>query len=381
MPFGRKGLMKVLILSCNTGQGHNSAGRALIDEFTARGVHADMRDALAFESEFTSKMICGIHAKCSLHVPKLLGAGIQVAKLIDAARMDRSPCYLANMPYAGSLYEFITKNGYDTIVLPHVFPSETVTRILRKHPEAARLRTYFIGTDYAYPPFLHDTELDYYFIPHPDLVDSFAEEGIPREKLVPLGIPVSPSFLTKVEKREARKRLGLPCEGNILLVMTGSMGFGNTEALVANLLRRIPKDTHILVMGGNNTRMKERLRAKYAEEPRLRVLDFTKEVSLYMDASDILFTKPGGLSSTEAAAKGIPFLHTDPIPGWEEDNIRFFHAHGLSEYGKDPEELALKALYLLANPWKCEAMVTAQKEQINANAARDICDFILKGNV
>ena len=72
--------MKVLILSCNTGQGHNSAGRALIEEFTARGVHADMRDALAFESEFTSKMICGIHAKCSLHVPKLLIKGLDVAE-------------------------------------------------------------------------------------------------------------------------------------------------------------------------------------------------------------------------------------------------------------------------------------------------------------
>ena len=380
MPFGRKGLMKVLILSCNTGQGHNSAGRALIEELAARGIQADMRDALAFESEFTSKMICTIHAKCSLHAPRLLGAGIQVAKLMDAVKMDRSPCYLANMPYAGSLYDFITEGGYDTIVAAHVFPAETVTRILRKHPEASRLRTYFIGTDYAYPPFLHDTRLDQYFIPHPDLVDSFAKAGVPKAKLFPTGIPVAKAFSDKVDKQEARAKLGLPAEGNIILVMTGSMGFGNTEALVANLLGRIPKNTHVLVMGGNNTRMKERLRTKYAQEPRLCVLDFTKEVSLYMDASDLLFTKPGGLSSTEAAAKGIPFLHTDPIPGWEEDNVKFFHAHGLSEYGKDPEELAIKALYLLANPWRCEAMVAAQRQQINANAARDICDFILKGD-
>lgn len=371
--------MKVLILSCNTGQGHNSAGHALMEEFAKRGVHADMRDSLAFDSDFTSKMVCGIHAKCSLHAPKLLGAGIQVAKLIDATRVNHSPCYLANMPYAGSLYDFITENGYDTIVAPHVFPSEAITRILRKHQGASRLKTYFVGTDYAYPYFLHDTELDYYFIPHPDLVDSFAEAGIPREKIVPAGIPVASAFTEKTKKKEARRRLGLPEEDNLLLVMTGSMGFGNTEALVENLLRRIPENTHILVMGGNNTRMKERLRTKYGAEPRLRVLDFTKEVSLYMNASDVLFTKPGGLSSTEAAVGGIPFIHTDPIPGWEEDNIKFFHAHGLCEYGKDPEELALKALYLLANPWKCEAMKKAQAETINAHAARDICDFILKG--
>ncbi len=370
--------MKVLILSCNTGQGHNSAGRALMEEFSARGIHADMRDALAFDSPFTSKMVCSIHAKASLHVPKLLGVGIQVANLIDKTKVKHSPCYIANLPSAASLYEFIKKGGYDTVVIPHVFPSETVTHIRKKHPEL-RIRTYFIGTDYAYPPFLHDTDLDAYIIPHPDLVPDFAAAGVPKDRIFPLGIPVAKVFATRTDKAEARKKLNLPEEGNIVLIMTGSMGFGNTETLVRELLKRC--DATFLVMGGNNTRMKQHLRQKYEGESRLRVLDFTKEVSLYMDASDLLFTKPGGLSSTEAAVKGIPFLHTPPIPGWEEDNIRFFRAHGFSEYGKDAEELAIKALYLLANPHKSEDMQKAQARGINKTAAEDICDLIMKGDL
>ncbi len=370
--------MKVLILSCNTGQGHNSAGRALMEELSSRGIHADMRDALAFDSQFTSKMVCGIHAKASLHIPKLLGAGIQVAHLIDKTKVKHSPCYIANLPSAGSLYEFIKKGGYDTVVIPHVFPSETLTHIRKKHPEL-RIRTYFVGTDYAYPPFLHDTDLDAYIIPHPDLVESFVSSGIPKEKIFPLGIPVAKTFSEHMEKEKARKKLGLPENENIALIMTGSMGFGNTEALVHELLARC--DATLLVMGGNNTRMKERLRTKYEGQARLRVLDFTREVSLYMDASDLLFTKPGGLSSTEAAVKGIPLLHTSPIPGWEEENIRFFRAHGFSGYGKNAEELALKALFLLANPHKSEEMRAKQERGISKTAAKDICDLIMKGDL
>ena len=123
--------------------------------------------------------------------------------------------------------------------------------------------------------------------------------------------------------------------------------------------------------------MKSELRRQFLGEKRLFVLDYTTEVSLYMDACDILFTKPGGLSSTEAAVKGIPMIHSTPIPGWEESNVRFFTDHGLSVFGESPDELVTAALYLLSNPWKREAMLSAQVDTINKHAARDICEKII----
>lgn len=70
-------------------------------------------------------------------------------------------------------------------------------------------------------------------------------------------------------------------------------------------------------MGGNNERLKRELRAGFSHDARVQVLDFTDQVSLYMDACDVLFTKPGGLTSTEAAAKRVAMIHTAPIPGCE----------------------------------------------------------------
>lgn len=368
--------MKVLILSCNTGQGHNTAGKAVRAELERLGIECEMLDALSFESQLASRMVSDIHSKGALHLPRVYGFGVSTAKRLDKISRRRSICYVANTTYASALYDYIVENGYDTVVAPHVFPSEAITRIRRKHD--VKLRTYFIATDYAYPPFLSDTELDTYFIPHESLAHEFTDAGIPAEKLIATGIPVASAFAQKAEKTEARHRLGLPEEGNILLVMTGSMGYGNTEKLVAELLRRIPEGTSVAVMGGNNEKMKERLRRRHKNDPRLFVIDFTTEVSLYMDASDILFTKPGGLSSTEAAVKGIPTVHTKPIPGWEENNIEFFRLHGLSLSGVATEDLVTHALYLLGNPWAREAMVDAQNKTVNKFAARDICRRILE---
>ena len=95
-----------------------------------------------------------------------------------------------------------------------------------------------------------------------------------------------------------------------------------------------------------------------------------------MDAADVLFTKPGGLSSTEAAVKRIPIIHTTPIPGWEEDNIEFFRKHGLSLSGSSAEDLVTHALWLLGNPWAREEMMSHQEQVINRFAARDILTYI-----
>ncbi len=375
-PSAKKGIiLKVLILSCNTGQGHNTAGRAVEAELLSRGIECELRDALAFDSVLISNAVSQIHAKAAVHVPKLYGVGVKTARLMDQLTEKHSACYVANISYAKKLYHYIMENGYDTVLIPHVFPSEAMTRLRRHHaPGIENIRTYFLATDYSYPPFLHETELDTYFIPHEELRTAFEKAGVPRDKTEVMGIPVGAAFSERISKEQARMRLGLPMDKRIILIMTGSMGYGNTEALTDRLLRELPEDIHVLVMGGNNRRLKENLRMAHALDERLTVLDFTREVALYMAASDLLFTKPGGLSSTEAAVRGIPFLHTKPIPGWEEDNIRFFREHGMSDYGENTDALVTKALFLLANPHRCAEMVENQKKTVIRDAAARIVD-------
>ena len=120
--------MKVLILSCNTGQGHNTAGKAILAEFQRLGVECEMLDALSFDSQFASRMICEIHSKGVMHLPRVYGLGVSTAKRLDKIAKKRSVCYVANTTYATALYQYITEKGFDTVVNPHVFPSEAITR-------------------------------------------------------------------------------------------------------------------------------------------------------------------------------------------------------------------------------------------------------------
>ncbi len=365
--------MRVLILSCNTGQGHNAAGKAIQETFAGRGIECQMMDALLLAGEKVSRRVSGAYCGLTTRFPRGFEWLYKAGGTLSSSRW-KSPVYLANIPYARRLLEVIRQGEYDRVVTPHLFPAEALTHLRRR--AGLDVPCYAIATDYTCIPFWEETELDRYMIPHRDLIPDFAKKGLAEEKLLPIGIPVSLRFRRHVPKEQARAALGIPAEGTVYLVMTGSMGFGNVADIGAALLER---GGYICILGGNNQKMKESLRERFVGEPRLRVLDYTDEVNQYMDASDVLLTKPGGLTSTEAAVKNIPIIHTAPIPGCETVNAHFFSERGLSLCRTDPQEIAEAAAQLAQDPAMREKMRKAQKEHINPMAAEDICDRITAG--
>ncbi len=369
--------MKVLILSTGTGEGHNSAGKAVLEQFRKRGIPCEMADVLGFASERAASYGKRIYVWSTVKATKVFKGAYKAGRAITSSRR-KSPVYYANALYAEKLYHYIVDNGYDTIVMPHLFPAEALTYMLRKHGCRPDIRTYFVGTDYTCIPFTEETEADYYFIAHEELTEEYAKKGIAPEKLVPTGIPVSDRFRSLPSREEARESLGMNPEGHCILVMTGSMGYGKIENLVRALVSRMDGGDNVYILGGSNEKLKARLREAYREDPRVRVLDYTDRTAEYLAAADLLFTKPGGLTSTEAAVAGIPLAHTRPIPGCEDCNQAFYNAHGMSLSADSEEKLVEAAMELLSQPKACRQMIERQHQVINGNAARDICDFILR---
>ena len=367
--------MKVLILSCNTGQGHNTAGNAIVEEMKSRNIECKMVDALSFASEKTSRFISQTYIKMAKNTPPVFGFVYRASEAISSDKR-KSIVYLANMAYANNLCNYINKYGYDTVITTHVFPAEAIT-YLKKH-KRINVKSFAVTTDYTCSPFWEETSMDYYFVAHNDLIPEFIEKGIKEEKLVTTGIPVSKRFTVKSSKADARKYFGFGENDKIFLIMSGSMGAGKVEELVKNLISECKNNDKILVLCGNNNKLKEKLRKAYPESNHLVALDYTTEVDKYMDACDVLFTKPGGLTSTEAAVKNVPLVHTDPIPGCETMNIEFFTKRGLSIYYEDFDELIKEALELAKNEEKQKAMTEAQHKNIIHNPAGKVCDFILK---
>lgn len=372
--------MKVLILSCNTGEGHNAAGRAVYEKLTQWGVPCDFVDTLAVAGGKVSRAVDRTYVGITTASPETFGRIYAIGRAVSDLNTRRlhckSPVYAANTLYRGKLARLIQEGGYDVAVMPHLFPAECLTS-LRRH---RRLTVPFvnIATDYACIPFWEETSPDYFVIPHSDLAGDFTSRGIPENILLPFGIPVKDCFRQKTDQAQAREQLGLPQDRTILLLMSGSMGFGNLGDLTEALLRRFGEErTLLLLLCGRNDALRRKLSERFGQNSAVRLMPFTDQVSLLMDAADMVFTKPGGLSSTEAAVKNTLLVHTAPIPGCETINARFFGQRGMSVSGSDAEETAAAALALWRDPAAQAAMREAQRQNSFPFAADNICRFLL----
>lgn len=160
------------------------------------------------------------------------------------------------------------------------------------------------------------------------------------------------------------------------LIMSGSMGFGKTELLIQEIIAKHGQDVEIFAVCGSNHELKLRLDKCFSESRHLHTIGFTNKVSMLMDACDVLFTKPGGLSSTEAAAKNIPLVHTAPIPGCETDNARFFHYHGMSYSTVDVQQQVAVADKLCTDSAYRMQMQLAQQSNIFSDTCKNIFSLI-----
>lgn len=368
-------MMKVLILSCATGEGHNSAAKAYLEHLVSCGIECEMRDTLELVSREVSHITSDIYLFSTR--TSLFRFAYRTGSLVsDTVKSKTSPVYLANKLYCKKLYDYITTNHFDTVVCVHLFPAEAITALKRNGD--FNVKTIFVMTDYTCIPFMKETQLDYYIVPHYHLIEECVSKGLPREKLFPFGIPVKKIFHRNTPKAEARVRcqelFASSADPSLkwFLIMSGSMGFGPVQETINEALRRCGASVELFLVCGNNEKLRKKLASQYASDSNVRVIGFTDQVPLLMDACDVLFTKPGGLSSTEAASKGIPIIHTAPIPGCETRNAEFFHYHGMSYSTGDIAQQITMALRLVEDAPFREKMIQSQKSNTNPDTCRDI---------
>lgn len=365
--------MKILILSCSTGGGHNSAGKAVKEQLEYEGHEAIMLDPFSLSGEQVPGLVGGTYINIASHLPRLFGFIYRLGGAISSSR-HKSPVYYANIPAAKHLKAYLDETAYDAIVMPHLFPAEMMTWMKRKHMTIPP--TIAVATDYTCIPFWEETECDYYILPHETLLKEDVEKGISANKLYPYGIPVSMSFSKRSDKLRAKTKLHLPTDKPVYLVMSGSMGFGKMHLFVFELTRKLVNGEQLIIICGNNHKMQRILKYTYHKNKNVHVTGFTEHVSDYMDASDVIFTKPGGLSSTEALVKNIPIVHTAAIPGCETKNRDFFVCNGLSLASEHVHTQVSQGITLVNNPEIRNAMLYTQKKYAKPNAAADIVKLL-----
>lgn len=366
--------IKLLILSGNTGGGHNSAANAVKDIFENNGISSDIRDSLAFWGELQSDIISGGHVFIYKNTPKLFGVGYRFAENHPAKDKSTSFLYKTFSKGAKKLYDLMLEEKYSAIVCTHVFSGILATEVKRKYIPG--LKIYFVATDYTCAPGTPELDATKYFIPHRLLLKEYAFLNLEEEKLVPSGIPVRSRFYKKVDERVAKDELNLPANKRIALLMCGSMGCGPIKELASRITTLMPEDTHLVVICGSNKALQREL-YECLDKSKATIIGFTDRMDLYMDTATVAITKPGGLSSTEALVKNLPLVLIDAVPGCETRNMEFLTQNGFAETGDSVADLTTKVLSYLTNQDKCDAMRLRLSEEFSKNSAEVIYKHIV----
>ncbi len=362
--------MRTLILSCNTGEGHNSCAKAIQEAYLAQGEYCEIVEALQFISRHASRFIADWHSRIYRHAPKLYGAGYRNVENRTSLFREGTTVYRYLTSGSERLYRFICARDYDAVICTHVFPALAMTAILERHPMP--LLTGFVATDYTCSPSVEDSALDYYFIPDETLKDEFAACGVPREKLVASGLPVKPAFDHAADKAAVKAELGIPADHQHILMMCGSIGCGPIRELAEELAIRLTPEQELTVVCGANEELCGKLQKHFTGNRQLHIHGMVHNVPQLMHSADIFLTKPGGLSTTEAAACDLPMVLMDTVAGCEGHNLDFFLGRGGAVTSRTPKLLADTAMALLADPERLEKMSAAFRRPESETPAQRI---------
>lgn len=262
----------------------------------------------------------------------------------------------------------------DLCIATHFLPSEILAWLIAKRKLVAR--NAIVVTDYDVHALWLCQTVDRYYVALPESAEYLARIGIARGKLRVTGIPVDPVFAKPVSKNEARRKFELDQDAPVLLVAAGGYGIGPVEQLVKDLLE-LTRPWQIVAIAGKADKLRKRLEelAKRAGElpagrPRLVTVGFTNEMDEYMAAADLLIGKAGGLTMSEALARGLPMAIVEPIPGQESRNADHLLEAGAAIRCNNLPAAAWKIASLLDEPerlarMKCAASAIARPEAAN----------------
>ena len=363
--------MKCLILSITTGQGHNQTAKVISDYLKEHGAECSYMDVFNYINPALSGSISRLYLMSTKSLPRIYGGVYRMAERRRVGEGMHGISKLTNTVLARPLIKYIKTEKPDVIICTHIFAGLLVTYIAERYGISAK--TVGIVTDFTFHPYWEDSALDYYVIANPLLMNQGMKKGIPKEKFVCTGIPIDLKFSKKTPRDEACRKLGID-NTRTILVMGGSMGFGHISGMIKEL-DNMELNFQIVSVCGNNKKLKEKI-DKTTFKKKVINYGFTDKVDLLMDAADCIITKPGGLTTSEALAKGLPIIMANPIPGQEDRNVEFLLNAGAALKISNTYPIDNAVYQIFSSQKRREHLRTTAADIGKPNATEDLANFL-----
>lgn len=360
---------RILIVSASIGTGHNQAAAAIGQELRSQRPQAqiDIIDFLQYGSYYRGSLLRETYLKILHLFPEVFdflfrwtaGKGQQVKSLFAYSSKKR-------------ITELRRQFKPHILVFTHPFPCAAACYLKRQGvldlPVAA------VVTDFGVHPFWIYREVDAYFVAHENLRQQLVDKGINAGRVRACGIPIDKKYSEEVIRSE-----GVIKEEPVMLIMGGGLGLGPLDSVLVHL-EAFPHPLRVFVVAGSNRKLLPKLREMVGKSRhKIRILGFTEKINQLMEAADLLITKAGGLTASEALAKGLPMLFIPVIPGHEAENARFLVQQGAAVQVRDVEEIPRCLQYLLVEQsGVLDGMRRAAAALAKPDAAQDIAAQILE---
>jgi processive 1,2-diacylglycerol beta-glucosyltransferase len=370
---------RIAILHATAGSGHKRAAQALAAALTELQPGATVRevDTLIYASRFYRSTYAASYNTMASRAPALWGA---LYHSWENAPVNRgtAPMRLAlDRLNLRRLTRVLERESPDAVVCTHFLPVEALSPS-RGHGRL-RVPLYCVITDFTAHPFWAFPHVDRYFVASETVAEELAARGVQEARIEVTGIPVDPVFSRSVGRDEARAKLGLDPRSPIVLVMGGGSGVGPLSELADRLAALALGPQVVVVCGTNERRLREIAARPAARTGRIVPLGFTHEVNLLLEAADVVVTKAGGLTCSEALIKRTPLVIFRPTPGQEVRNAQFLETGGAALHAETVSEVESTVGRWLADTGERERVREAEARLARPHAAADIARRVLQG--
>jgi len=372
-------LKRVLILSASAGAGHVRAAQAVEKAFLSSGTAEEVRNIDALE--YTNKVFQSLYSKAYIEMVNKLPDifGLFYKHFDKPWRNEQSRLAfdkLNSKPFVKMLREYQP----DLTVCTHFLPAEIISWL--KEENKTNTRQAIAVTDFDLHAFWLCHRFEHYFVAIEETKVHLERLGVPSDKITASGIPIDPVFSLSKDKKEIRQKLDLELDLPTILISAGGFGVGPVEQLIESLLG-MRRKAQIIVVCGKNKDLKGKVDGLVKNPPaeavaRFHSVGYTDQMDSYMSASDLLLGKTGGLTTSEALAKGLGFVIVDPIPGQEQRNADHLLEWGAAIKCNNWLVLAYKIDKLLDDGESLARMQSNSRAMAKPFAARDIVEKLTR---
>ena len=368
--------MKILILYASFGGGHLKAAEALREYYRETYPEYEVMfiDALKYTSPELNKVFLTSYVQLAKNMPK---AWEKIYKLSDQYTSLTDVTSVLSKAVAKRFISMVLDFDPDVILCTHPFAIDMLNILKRKNTLTAKIGLTL--TDYAsHSLWLTQSDtVDAYFVAHELMIDQLEEEEIERDRVFATGIPVLKKFTLNYTKQTLLQELELEDKFTILFFPGGEYGLSKNSEVFKNLLRI--QDIQIIAVTGKNAKLKKTFEKMAIHSSKsIKVLGYTDKIPELLAVSDMVITKPGGLTTTESIVSNTPIIIISPVPGQEEHNSNYVLNNGLGFRLFDNCDVLLTLKSIFANKERINQVLHMQKLLRKPNAAKDICEKMLE---